>query len=138
MSSNAGAPKAVTNSPSPTRIEPLVGPVRNDCSFPRQNRLRGRSNFLKTLGKGARRHGRWCEIVLGEAAEGQPGTSFGIVVSGKAGNAVRRNRLKRIIREYLRIHKSSWPENKMVVIRIKTPVGDEAGLLAEIDDMLKE
>lgn len=137
MSSNGAAPKAVTNSPSPTRPKPLVGQDRNDRSFPRQNRLRGRTNFLKTLTKGARRQGRWCEIVFGEAAEGQPGTSFGIVVTGKAGNAVRRNRLKRIIREYLRTHKNIWPENKMVVIRIKAHVGDEAGLLAEIDDMMK-
>ncbi len=87
-----------------------------------------------TGGASKRRRGRWCEIVFSSA---EKGTSFGLSVSSKAGNAVRRNRLKRILREYLRSHKALWPENKLVVIRIKGPVDDEIGLLAEIDDMLK-
>jgi ribonuclease P protein component len=148
-SSSAGAPKAVTNSPSPTRPEPLASSPSNisdrerspgaagDNSFPRHNRLRGRSNFLKVTGQGERRRGRWCEILFAERNDGESGTSFGIVVTSKAGNSVRRNRLKRIIREYLRTHKNVWPQNKMVMIRIKTSVGDEGGLIAEIDDMLK-
>ncbi len=86
------------------------------------------------MAKGARRRGRWCEIVFTNAPD-QAGTSFGLSISRKAGNAVRRNRLKRIVREFLRTHKRLWPANKMMVIRIKG--GDEVGLLAEIEDMLK-
>lgn len=70
-------------------------------------------------------------------AESEPGTKFGISITRKAGGAVRRNRLKRIIREYLRTHKRLWAENKLVVIRINRPVTDDADLLAEIEDMLK-
>jgi ribonuclease P protein component len=65
------------------------------------------------------------------------GTKFGISVTRKAGGAVRRNRLKRIVREYIRTHKSFWPENLLVVIRINRPVTDETDLLIEIEDMLK-
>jgi ribonuclease P protein component len=91
--------------------------------------------------RSSRRRGRWCEIVFAETALGaeqaEPDTRFGISITRKAGNSVRRNRLKRIIREFLRNNKRSWPENKMVVIRIKAPVTDEADLVAELEDMLK-
>ena len=70
-------------------------------------------------------------------------TRFGIAVTRKAGDAVRRNRLKRIVREFLRTHKGLWatrpdrPEGRLIVIRISRPVIDEADLLAELEDMLK-
>lgn len=64
-------------------------------------------------------------------------TRLGISVTRKAGNAVRRNRIKRLIREYWRRNKWLWPENKAILIRIKTPVSDESGFLAELADMLK-
>jgi ribonuclease P protein component len=106
--------------------------------LPRESRLRGRTNFLAVItGRASKRlRGRWCELVVADTGESEPETRFGISVSRKAGNAVRRNRLKRIIREHLRTHKGNWPANKMVVIRIKWPVADEAGLLAELEDML--
>ncbi len=121
----------------------MAGTGIDDNSFGRQFRLRGRSAFLGVLfGKDSqRRRGRWCEMITGETnADGkatEPGTRFGIAVTRKAGESVRRNRLKRIVREYLRTHKRLWPEDKMVVIRINRPVTDEADLLAEIEDMLK-
>ncbi len=83
----------------------------------------------------SRRKGRWLEIVF--AGRPEEGAAFGLSVTRKAGNAARRNRLKRIIREFLRHNKPIWPENKMVVIRIKAPVTDEADLVAELTDMLK-
>ena len=112
-----------------------------DNSFPRSARLRGRSNFLAVMGgrDSRRARGRWCEIVSASSPK-EPGPAtagFGIAISRKAGNAVRRNRIKRLIREFLRTHKDIWPQNKMVVIWIKAPVADEADLVAEIGDMLK-
>jgi ribonuclease P protein component len=65
------------------------------------------------------------------------GAKFGIMVSRKVGGAVRRNRLKRVIREFLRNNKRLWPSNKMVIIQLKAPINDEDGLLAEIEDMLQ-
>jgi ribonuclease P protein component len=75
-------------------------------------------------------------MVIAESAGETPETMFGISVTRHAGNAVRRNRLKRLIREHLRNHKGTWPENKMVIIRIKAVVDDETGLLAELEDMM--
>jgi len=124
---------------------------KNNNSFGRQFRLRGRSAFLGVMlaQDSQRRKGRWCEMItnvpksVGKQAEpvtktaGKPGTKFGISVTRKVGDAVRRNRLKRIVREYIRTHKSFWPENLLVVIRINRPVTDETDLLIEIEDMLK-
>ena len=91
--------------------------------------------------QGHRRRGRWCEIVSAPSAEiggrDEQTTRFGISVTRQAGKAVRRNRIKRIIREFLRHHKELWPINQTAVIRVKSPVDDEAGFLAELEDMLK-
>jgi ribonuclease P protein component len=109
-----------------------------DRSFGRRHRLRGRSNFLAVLrSKGSRRlNGRHCWIAGVDATEGE--TRFGIVISSKTGSAVRRNRIKRKIREFLRINKQIWPPGKMIVIGLKGSVSSEAALVAEIEDMLKE
>ncbi len=50
-------------------------------------------------------------------------TRFGISVSKRRGGAVERNRLKRMIREFLRQNKWLWPENRWVMIKlIKKPI----------------
>ncbi len=137
-SSSAVAPKDGINSLSPTRDKSQGRRDRDDHSFPRQNRLRGVANFqaVRSAVSYKPRRGRWCEISVAPAREGESGSSFGIVVTSKAGNAVRRNRLKRIIREFLRNHKDAWPKSMMVMIKIRGAVTDEAGLIAEIEDML--
>jgi ribonuclease P protein component len=113
-------------------------PEMVDRSFGRRHRLRGRSNFLAVLrGEGSSRSsGRHCWMACTEA----PGreTRFGIVISSKAGSAVRRNRIKRVIREFLRNNKPIWPSGKMIVIGLKGSISSEAALVAEIEDMLKE
>lgn len=109
-----------------------------DRSFGEGSRLRGRSNFLKVFQSEEARKcaGRYCRIARIESTDGE--TRFGIVISKGTGGAVRRNRVKRIIREFLRNNKDLWPSSEMIVISVSKPVSDEAALISEIETMLRD
>jgi ribonuclease P protein component len=76
-------------------------------SLPKDARLRKRAEFLK-LSKHGRtiRTGAFIAAVLAGAGKNN---RIGITVSKKVGNAVARNRIKRITREYFRHQKASVP-----------------------------
>ena len=80
--------------------------------------------------------GRYCRIADIESTDGE--TRLAIITSRGAGKAVRRNRVKRIIREFLRNNKDLWPSGKMIVISVGKPVSDEAALISEIETMLRD
>jgi len=71
--------------------------------FPKAERLLKRSEFLQLSSRGRKIHTKHFIIIRGEA-----GTSInriGITASRKTGNAVARNRCKRLIREFYRRNK---------------------------------
>ena len=84
--------------------------------------------------KSRRFTGRFCRVTTADSESGQ--TEFGISISRKTGGAVRRNRLKRIIREFLRNNKPIWPSAKMIIIGINSPIDNETALLDEIEKLL--
>jgi len=65
------------------------------------------------------------------AALAGDGRRLGIVVTRRVGNAVERNRLKRIIREHFRLNRDSFPKGDCVVI----PGGGAASLT---NDMIRQ
>lgn len=71
--------------------------------FPKEERLLSRSEFLKLSAQGHALHAPHFIIVYRSTTG--PTTRIGITVSRKVGNAVVRNRLKRLIREFYRQNK---------------------------------
>jgi ribonuclease P protein component len=105
-------------------------------TFPKSNRLRGRSDFLKALqSEEAKKYaGKYCRLAVAQSADGR--TRFGMIISKGTGGAVRRNKVKRVIREFLRDHKDLWPSGKMIAISVSKPLSDETALISEIEAML--
>jgi len=55
---------------------------------------------------------------------GRGDTRLGITVSKRTGNSVTRNRVKRLIREFFRLHKALFPQGYDIVIAAKKDAGD--------------
>jgi len=109
---------------------------RGDRSFGKSDRLKGRDDFLETIrGRESQKiQGSFCSISFAGSHEGS--AKFGISISRKVGNAVRRNGLKRMIREFLRNNKQLWPRGGRVVISLSNPVENDDELIEEIGDIL--
>jgi len=107
--------------------------------FPRSARVRKRSEFLRIQRSGRRRAGA-CFVVLTEPS--RTGVSrLGITVSRRVGDAVTRNRVKRLIREFFRHyrHRLEPPQDVLVISRNTaarasyTTVKTELGRALKID-----
>ena len=70
-------------------------------SFTKAQRVRRRAEFGHVFEAGSRLSSRYFTLLF--AARPVPGSRLGIVASRKLGDAVRRNRAKRLIREVFRL-----------------------------------
>ena len=68
--------------------------------FPSTQRLRKRADFLRLSHEGNKVHQSHFLLIYSHRADGV--FRFGITVSRKVGNAVIRNRIKRLVREFCR------------------------------------
>jgi ribonuclease P protein component len=82
--------------------------------FPKRARLTKRSQFLTLSREGKRVHTSHF-IILSKVNDAGLGR-LGITVTTRIGNAVIRNRVKRLVREFFRRHKQMIPANDIVVI----------------------
>jgi len=91
-------------------------------SFPKSHRLLNRGDFVNLNRKGKRYHTTHFVILL---LRGEQGFSrLGISASKRTGNAVTRNRIKRLIREFYRLNKTSFPQGCDIVLSAKRGAGD--------------
>ncbi|MGD8915479.1 MAG: ribonuclease P protein component [Syntrophobacterales bacterium] len=83
----------------------------------KHERLRRRKDFELAFRHGSRRHTKNFAIIL--RPNGLQFSRLGVTVGKKVGNAVKRNRVKRYLREFFRLHKHKLPPSHDVVIIAK-------------------
>jgi ribonuclease P protein component len=95
-----------------------VGTVsRGQFRFRKEEHIRHRRDFQLALRYGSRRHTKHYTVIL------RPNDfdccRLGLTVSKSVGNAVKRNRVKRHLREFFRLHKHKLPRPYDLVIVAK-------------------
>jgi ribonuclease P protein component len=83
-------------------------------TFCKYEKIRRKKEFLTIYREGSRRYSDDFIIFTYKHISGN--RRLGITVSKKTGNAVRRNRIKRLIREYFRLNKLQLSESQDIVI----------------------
>jgi ribonuclease P protein component len=101
--------------------------LKKDFSLGRHERLRRQKDFQLALRHGSRRHTKNFTIILRPNA--LEFSRLGVTVGKKVGNAVKRNRVKRYLREFFRLHKHKLPPSNDLVIIAK----EDAATLAYHD-----
>ncbi len=79
-------------------------------------RLRQRVDYVAVQTGGMKLHGRHVLAIARKRPESCPRGRLGLTVTKKVGNAVVRNRIKRMLREWLRIHGWVPPGWDMVLV----------------------
>ncbi len=93
--------------------------------------MRRRADFLKAQAQGQRLYSRHFGVTIQAAGAGFP--RLGLAVTRRLGNAARRNRVKRLLREFFRRHKVALPPKDIVIMAKK---GAEALTYPEVDQEL--
>ena len=97
--------------------------------FPKTARLRKRPQFL-TLSRTGSKFQSANFVVISKSNDGVE-SRLGITVSGKVGNSVVRNRIKRQVREFFRRHRSVLPQaTDFLVIARSSAAKLASGLIA--------
>jgi ribonuclease P protein component len=87
--------------------------------YPRSVRLRHRSQFLDVQAHGRPVHTAHFVVLLSPRPASEGGVRLGVTVSRRVGNAVVRNRVKRLVREAFRRGSTRFPEGHDVVVVAK-------------------
>lgn len=93
-----------------------------DLSLPKTHRLHGRRAFAAVYGAKVRKYVG--PIGVFAAPNEMDHLRLGLSVSRKVGNAVKRNRIKRLLREAFRQERHDWPTgyDLVVVVRPHVPL----------------
>jgi ribonuclease P protein component len=70
----------------------------------KEMRLLQRADYLAVQSAGTKLHGRHVWALARKRSDAGPRGRLGLTITKKVGNAVVRNRIKRLLREWLRLH----------------------------------
>lgn len=91
-------------------------PRRTPSGISKQMRLRQRAEFLSVQAGGTKLHGRHVLAIAQRRPESDPRGRLGLTVTKKVGNSVVRNRIRRLLREWMRLHGWVPPGWDMVLV----------------------
>jgi len=94
--------------------------ICKDFSFPKKERLLKRKDFVNVNQSGRRIKSKNFLIILKKNTFSF--SRLGITVSKKIGKAVKRNRIKRLVREFFRLNKSKLPKGYDISIIARSDV----------------
>jgi len=102
-------------------------------SWPRERRITRRAEYTACYNGGERRYTRYF-VVFAYAPETSGHGRLGLAVTKKCGNAVARNRIKRVLRSFFRLNQQNMPPLDIVVTPKKHLQADKFDLtLAETE-----
>lgn len=113
--------------------------AQGKLGYPRQRRLRHKADFQRCRLEGQRFHSAHFLLYVLDR-EGGNAPRSGFAVSRKVGNAVRRNRIKRILREFFRLRGMSLPAFDYLLSAKRDATYDRldfAVISAELDALIK-
>ena len=92
--------------------------MSDDNRITKEMRLRRRAEYVTVQNDGQKLHGRHVLALARKRRDAELPGRLGITVTKKVGNAVVRNRIKRLVREWMRLH--GWvPDGWDVVVVAK-------------------
>jgi ribonuclease P protein component len=114
-----------------------VHEVRNE-RFPQELRIKKEDEFREIIEGGIKRGGKNLIVFRLHGADGK-GQKFGIKINRGIKGAVRRNKIKRVIREVLRKNKGDFDKNENVVVVCRGTAGEEdpRGLKEELESLIR-
>ncbi|AKU92848.1 ribonuclease P protein component [Vulgatibacter incomptus] len=118
--------------------EPTSGAT--GASFPKDQRLLSRGDFLRAKARGRKVHTEHLLALALPPPASARGRRVGLTVSGKVGNSVERNRVKRWLRQIFRTERDALPDRVDLVLIAKqgAPDADEARLRAEFLEVARK
>jgi ribonuclease P protein component len=102
---------------SQNKVSDVVSSGRGQARFTAADRIRRRRDFLAAQTRGKRLHTPHFGVCLAPGPTDHP--RLGLVVTKRLGKAVRRNRVKRLVREFFRRHKGALPPADIIIMAKK-------------------
>jgi len=108
-------------------------------TFQKQEKIRKRKEFNQAFQTGTRFDSKNFIVFVSQNPLGL--RRLGLTVSKKVGKAVKRNRIKRLLREFFRLNKGKMPDSKDILIIARKRASHRLGykdIQAELEKLFRE